>query len=352
MQVTGPTNSLVDVFGVRVGHHTARGSGQLTGTTAVLAPAGGALAGVDVRGGGPGTHETDLLDPRNAVDRVNAVVLSGGSAFGLVAAHGTMERLAARGEGVVVGADTVVPIVPAAAVFDLGRGGATDARARPDQGFGAAAYDAAFAPASAAGIERGSVGAGTGAVAGGLKGGLGTASAVLADGTVVAALAVVNAAGSVLDPATGELYGQRHLLPADPAPTRPSPEELAAHTHDLTDNPAVSLNTTLGVVATDATLPKARCAKVAGVAHDGLARAIRPVHSMFDGDTVFCLATGTRPEPDQSGLHTLLTTAADCMTRAIVDGVLTATSAHTSGGSWLSYRDTFPSAAPPPSPKQ
>ncbi|MDS1271249.1 P1 family peptidase [Lipingzhangella sp. LS1_29] len=342
----GPTNSLLDVPGIRVGHHSAHDAGRLTGTTVVLAPPGGAIGGVDVRGGGPGTHETDLLDPRNAVDRVNAIALCGGSAFGLVAAHGIAERLAEHGEGVRVGSETgmVVPIVPAAALFDLGRGGGTTPTSRPDQEFGARAYDAAVDPDTSAVLTRGSVGAGTGAVTGALKGGLGTASAVLEDGSTVAALAVVNAAGSVLDPATGELYGQRHLLDTDPRPARPAAEELAEHTERIARTPTVSLNTTLGVIATDASLPKARCAKVAGVAHDGLARAIRPVHSMYDGDTVFCLATGVRPEPGQGALHRLLTVAADCMTRAVVDGVLSATSVRTPAGRWDSYADAFPSA--------
>ncbi|WP_338022737.1 P1 family peptidase [Allosalinactinospora lopnorensis] len=297
----------------------------------------------DVRGGGPGTHETDLLDPRAAVERVNAVMLCGGSAFGLAAAHGAAERLAAAGSGIQVGEDIVVPIVPAAAIFDLGRGG--DTKTRPDVAFGADAYDAALEAGSGAAPARGNVGAGTGAVAGGLKGGIGTASAVLDDGTTVAALAVVNCAGSPVDPATGELYGQRHGLPGDPASGRPSPEDLAAYRDTVAhDVPSISLNTTLGVVATDAALPKAWCAKVAGIAHDGLARAIRPVHTMYDGDTVFCLSTGEREEPDQFALHALLTAAGDCMTRAIVDGLLAADSVDAPGGTWPSYRDTFPSA--------
>ncbi|MBB4933348.1 putative pantetheine hydrolase [Lipingzhangella halophila] len=340
--VPGPTNSLVDVAGIRVGHRTATDGTWLSGSTVVLAPPEGAVGGVDVRGGGPGTHETDLLDPRNVVERVNAIVLCGGSAFGLAAAHGVADRLAAAGSGVRVNEEIIVPIVPAASVFDLGRGG--DATARPDVAFGAGAYDAALDAGAGAVPARGNVGAGTGAVAGVLKGGVGTASAVLGDGTTVAALAVVNSAGSPVDPATGELYGQRYGLPGDPAPERPSPGDLAAYRATVADTPGVSLNTTLGVVATDATLSKARCAKIAGIAHDGLARAIRPVHTMYDGDTVFCLATGERAEPDQFALHALLTAAGDCMTRAIVDGLLAADSVRTSGGAWFGFRDAFPSA--------
>ncbi|RNL82644.1 P1 family peptidase [Halostreptopolyspora alba] len=338
----GPTNSLVDVAGIRVGHRTATGDGWLTGATVVLAPPSGAVGGVDVRGGGPGTHETDLLDPRNMVERVNAVVLCGGSAFGLAAAHGVADRLADAGSGVRVSGEIVVPIVPAAAIFDLGRGGSPTAR--PGVSFGADAHDAAMGAAAGTAPARGNVGAGTGAVAGSLKGGVGTASAVLDDGTTVGALAVVNCAGSPVDPATGRLYGQRHGLPGDRAAGTPSAGDVAAHRESVSNTPGVSLNTTLGVVATDATLPKARCAKVAGIAHDGLARAIRPVHTMYDGDTVFTLATGERGEPDQFALHALLTAAADCVTRAVVDGLLATDSARTPAGTWSGYRDAFPSA--------
>lgn len=339
---SGPTNSIVDVEGIRVGHRTAAGDGWLTGTTVVLAPPGGAVAGVDVRGGGPGTRETDLLDPRNAVERVNAVVLGGGSAFGLAAAHGVMDRLADAGEGVRVdtaGTEAVVPIVPAAVVFDLGRGG--DVRARPGADFGADAYDRAAAEMPG----QGNVGAGTGAVAGPVKGGVGSASAVLGDGASVAALVAVNSAGSPVDPASGELYGLRFGLPgefgADAAPRVASPREGAAPWR-----PDISLHTTLGAVATDTTLTKAQCAKVAGIAQDGIARAIRPVHTMFDGDTVFTLSTADRPAPDQFAFHELLTAAADCVTRAIVHALLAAESVSTPAGEWRSYRDAFAAGTP------
>ena len=195
----GPNNALTDVAGLRVGH--ARVPGALSGTTVVLAPPEGAVAGVDVRGAAPGTRETDLLDPRNTVQRVHAVVLSGGSAFGLAAADGVMARLAAAGVGFAV-PGAVVPIVPAAVLFDLGRGGpASDPVLRPTSATGAAAVDAA----ADGPVTQGVVGAGTGALIGGLKGGIGTASAVLDDGTTVAALAAVNAAGSAVDLATGVL---------------------------------------------------------------------------------------------------------------------------------------------------
>ena len=199
--------ALTDVAGLRVGH--ARVPGALSGTTVVLAPPEGAVAGVDVRGAAPGTRETDLLDPRNTVQRVHAVVLSGGSAFGLAAADGVMARLAAAGVGFAV-PGAVVPIVPAAVLFDLGRGGpADDPVLRPTAATGAAAVDAA----ADGPVTQGVVGAGTGALIGGLKGGIGTASAVLDDGTTVAALAAVNAAGSAVDLATGGLHGVRLGFP-------------------------------------------------------------------------------------------------------------------------------------------
>lgn len=339
---TGATNSLVDVAGFRVGHHQRVGGGWLTGTTVVLAPVAGAVGGVDVRGGGPGTRETDLLDPRNLVERVQAVVVSGGSAFGLAAADGVVRRLADAGLGYPVGAaGAVVPIVPGAVVFDLGRGG--DVRATPDGSFGEAAYDAATADA----VVQGCVGAGTGTRVGGLKGGVGSASAVLEDGTTVAALAVVNAVGSAVDLRTGELYGARHLLPDEvPALVLPDPTDLAAAIEAAADlpQPGPSLATTIGVLATDRTLTKAQCQKLAGIGHDGLARAIDPVHTMFDGDTVFALATCERGAPDAGEIHQLLSAAGDVMTRAIVHGVLAATTVSTPDGPIRSYRDAFPSA--------
>ena len=277
--------------------------------TVVLAPAGGAVGGVDVRGGGPGTRETDLLDPRNLVERVHAVLLGGGSAFGLAAADGVMRRLAAAGTGFPVGAPgEVVPIVPAAVVFDLGRGG--DFGRVPDASFGERAYDDAAGAAGAAAVRQGCVGAGTGTVVGGLKGGLGSASALLPDGTTVAALAVVNAVGSPVDPRTGELLGARHGLDGELDWLRvPAAGEVAA-ARAAADAAAgrspLAPATTLGVIATDRTLTKAQCQKLAGIGHDGMARALNPVHTMLDGDTVFALATGTQPAPDLPGFQSLL----------------------------------------------
>jgi L-aminopeptidase/D-esterase-like protein len=347
----GPANSLHDVAGLRVGHATLAGDGWLTGVTVVLTPPDGAVGGVDVRGGGPGTRETDLLDPRNAVERVNAIALGGGSAYGLNAAHGVMTRLAALHRGVRVGPDEshVVPIVPAAILYDLGRGGVFGNYPGPDAG--AAAFDDAMAATPGAPFPLGGVGAGTGALAGGLKGGVGSASIVLTgralgQAVTVAALAAVNSAGSVADERTGVLYGARSGLPGEfdwLAP--PSPEELLAGAGfwPAPQGPR-PLNTTIGVVATDASLTKAQCAKLAGVAHDGMARAIRPAHSMFDGDTIFALATGDGPVAAPLEFHAILTAAADCFTRAVVHAVLSATSVTARDGTWPGYLDLFPSA--------
>ncbi len=356
----GPSNTLVDVPGLLVGQHQRVGDGWLTGTTVVLAPGrgtpgGGATGGVDVRGGGPGTRETDLLDPRNAVEKAHAVVLSGGSAFGLATADGVMDALYAEGTGLPVPTPygpALVPIVPAAVVFDLGRGG--DFGARPDASFGSAAVAAASADPPA----LGAVGAGTGAQTGGLKGGVGSASAVLPDGSTVAALVVVNAIGSTVDLRTGELLGARHLLDGDLSDgpggsayglRAPDPDEVSAALARAAEETGRTgfprgLATTIGVIATDVTLTKAQCAKVAGVGHDGMARAISPVHSMMDGDTLFTLATGARPAPDPVAFHGLLDAAAGCVTRAIVRGVLAAGTVTTPAGTWPSYRDVFPSA--------
>ena len=347
----GPTNSLTDVAGIRVGHADRRADGWLSGTTVVLAPQGGAVAGVDVRGGGPGTRETDVLDPRNLVEKVHAIVFSGGSAFGLAAADGVMARLFEAGVGYPAGGPgEVVPIVPGAVIFDLGRGG--DFTKRPGTAMGQEAYDAAFSsPVGPATI--GVVGAGTGAVAGGLKGAVGSASVVLAGGTTVAALVVVNSFGSCVDPATGELYAARFGLPGEftqlrvpdlaEAEAARAAAQVKAEAGGLGPS-GPALATTLGVVATDTTLSKAQCAKVSGIAHDGMARAIRPVHTMFDGDTVFSLATGERHAPDPLAFHGLLDAAGDCLTRAIGIAILAASSVQTPAGAWRSYREAFPSA--------
>ncbi|WP_063836217.1 P1 family peptidase [Actinacidiphila yeochonensis] len=343
---------------MRVGHAEYTGPGQLTGTTVVLAPPGGAVCAVDVRGGGPGTRETDALDPRNLVQRIEAVVLTGGSAFGLDTAAGVAGWLEEQGRGFPVGGGHVVPVVPAAALFDLGRGG--DWTARPDRALGRAAVAAAARRPEGARVRQGCVGAGAGAVAGGLKGGVGTASQVLGSGTVVAALAAVNSSGRPADPATGALWGAQPRWAAefglDGSPLPPAALERA---RAWTAEPPAPLNTTLAVVATDADLTRAQAHKLAGAAHDGLARAIRPAHLLTDGDTVFTLATGRRSLlPEGAGredlvdpafgvhraagaLDEILAAGADTLTRAVLHAVLTATTVRGPGGTFPSYRDLY-----------
>ncbi len=329
------------IDGFEVGQRTADGDGWLTGTTVVLAR-DGAVGGVDVRGGGPGTRETDLLDPSALVERVHAVVLTGGSAYGLAAADGVMAGLEAQRVGLRVGPDPahVVPVVPAAVIFDLGRGGGFGHR--PDAAFGRAALEAARPDDPL----RGTVGGGTGATCGGLKGGVGWAEVAVPGSTTgvrLAALVVLNAAGSAVDPATGRLWADRSGALA--TPTGDEREALL----DARRTAPPTLNTTIGVVLTDATLTKAQARKVAAVAHDGLARAVAPVHSMVDGDTVFCLASGRRPLTDDEGtgwagsvpaLDALLEAAADAFTTACLDALLQARSR----GPWRSYADLAPSA--------
>lgn len=332
---------ITDVPGVLVGHHQRRGRGWRTGTTVVRVD-GGAVASCEVRGGGPGTRETDLLEPTAMIERVQAICLSGGSAYGLAAAHGVMRWHEERRLGFPVGPepDQVVPIVPAAVIFDLGRGGAF--ANRPDESFGHRACDAAR-PGN---VAMGATGAGTGALAGGLQGGVGTAATVLDAGIVVGALAVVNASGQLIDPRTGLPRSHDGI-----SLRRPSASERQALA-EATRPPTLPLNTTIGVVATSAALTKAECRKMAAVAHDGLARAIRPVHSMFDGDTIFTLATGQhelvateaaglRRDNTRPGLfNLLLAAAADCFALACTRAVIESQSI----GGAPSYRDLCPSA--------
>jgi putative pantetheine hydrolase len=338
-QVPGPTNSIVDVEGLEVGHCTRTDPPFLTGVTVVLAREG-AIGGVDVRGGGPGTRETDVLDPRNLVDRVHAVLLAGGSAYGLDAATGVMAALEERGIGFRVGptAGEIVPIVPAAVLFDLGRGG--DFRARPDASFGAQAV----AAASSDPPLQGSVGAGTGAVAGGLKGGVGTASAVLESGAVVGAIVALNAFGDAVSPDTGEPYGAFAELADEFGAAVRRMTLRALPRRGKTPEPRQPFNTTIGVVATNVRLDKAQAQKFAGAGQTGMARAIRPVHTLFDGDTVFGLSTAREPlahgadDPlaRATALNDLYAAAADTFTRAIVHALIAAETV----GEWRSYRDT------------
>ena len=348
----GARNDLLDVAGLRLGHHQRTDDGYLTGTTVLLAPDGGMTAGVDVRGGAPGTRETDLLHPTASVQKIHALVLTGGSAFGLSAACGVMSSLEELGIGFPAGPDgrAVVPIVPGAVLFDLGRGGRL--RARPDGEFGAAAVRAALDGSNSG--EQGVVGAGTGAVSCGIKGGLGMASTRLPSGGTVAALVVANAVGSPVDRAGG-LLGAHLLEPADGAVGVPSAEDrdrvlelvrgrnprlLAAPPPDV---PVVT-NTTIGIIATDLALTKAQCTKLAAVGHDGLARALNPVHTAFDGDTLFAVATGRLAAPDELDLHELQVAAADTVTRALVRGLMSARSVRTPAGRIDCYAELAPSA--------
>lgn len=304
--------SLTDVAGLAVGHAAA--SGRPTGCTVVLCPQG-AVAGVAQRGGSPGTRETDLLRPENSVQQVHAVLLTGGSAFGLDAAGGVMRWLEERGHGYAVGPSLRVPIVPAAVLFDLWLG---DARIRPDAGTGYAACVAARAERPA----QGSVGAGLGATVGKLfgigramRGGVGTASLRLGP-TTVAALVAVNALGDVVDGRGQLLAGARDesglALVGSSAAVRSGAGPLAMR---------AGAATTIGVVATDAALDKAQATQLAGLAHHGLSRSIDPL-TPFDGDTLFALATGGLPGPVDAGALTALgVLAAEAVALAIRNAV-------------------------------
>jgi putative pantetheine hydrolase len=346
----GPHNAITDVPGVLVGQVERVDAPYLTGTTVLYVPATG-VAGVDVRGGAPGTRENDLLSPVNSNGGVNAIVLTGGSAFGLDTAGGVMRWLEERGEGVRVGQGEydVVPIVPTAVIFDLGRGG--DFKARPEPSWGADA----IAAATGGPVALGNHGAGAGARVRSLKGGVGSASVQLDDGTTVGVLVIVNAAGSAVD-ADGNLYGARFGIGDEFAhlrtPVEPPPP--AAPGRNLIPGPA--MNTVIAVLATDVPLDKAATKRMAMVAHDGLARAIDPIHTLVDGDSIFALSTRV-PDDDRprlsvtdpmalGQLETLYAAGARTLSRAIVHAMLNAESVETPGGTIPSYRDAYPSAFP------
>ena len=306
-------DDITDIPGIRVGHDTNLEAA--TGCTVILCDTT-AVSGVDVRGGAPATRETDLLHPLNLVEEVNAVVLTGGSAFGLDAAGGVMRYLEEHGLGYNTGVARV-PIVPAAAIFDLSFGSAS---IRPD----AAAGYRACEQATDDPVRQGNVGAGTGATVGKMagptfmmKGGLGSASTLLSDGTLVGALVVVNALGDVIDPQTQEVVAGAH---------NPAGQEF------LATNPFG--NTTIAVVVTNASLTKVQINKIAQRAHDGIAQAIRPAHTMFDGDTIFGLALGstsqstTNPTIAASQVSTIGAAAATTLARAIIKAVRHATDLH------------------------
>jgi L-aminopeptidase/D-esterase-like protein len=322
-QTTAANLTLTAVTGISVGHFTLRE--RPTGCTVVLAPPG-TVGGVDVRGGAPGTRETDLLDPANDVTTVNAVVLSGGSAFGLDAASGAVRWLDEHRIGYPVGAAGAVPIVPAAVLIDLWFGG--DPRIRPGADCG---YRAAAAATSAP-VAEGNVGAGAGATvgktsgvvangnAGPMKAGIGSFAIRQADGLVVAAVVAVNALGDVIDPESGAVVagvrGSSGTL-ADARRLWREPDVLAGRPGD---------NTTIGVIATNARLTKTQARRVAQMAHDGYARAISPIHTQYDGDTVFTLATAGWSGSATEGRIGAL--AADVMSEAVVRAAVHATASH------------------------
>jgi L-aminopeptidase/D-esterase-like protein len=306
---TRPQKSLADVKGILVGH--ARNRTAKTGVTVVLCPEG-TVGGIDVRGSAPGSRETDLLQPVRLVQTVHAVVLSGGSCFGLDAASGVQEWLEKHGVGLDVKIARI-PIVPQAVIFDLAEG---DPGVRPDKPMA----KLACRRASAGPVAEGLVGAGTGATVGKyygprrcMKGGVGTWSERIAGGVIVAALAVVNAFGDIVDPRSGEIV----------AGTRTADAEAFADTLALMKKrgpgPVLSrfFNTTLAVVATDARLSREGAVKVAQMAHDGFARTIRPVHTMVDGDIVFSLSAGKK----RADISTVGATAADVVAESVLRAV-------------------------------
>ncbi len=307
--------SITDVSGIRVGHFTEKR--RPTGCTVLLFE-NSVVAGVDVRGSAPGTRETTLLNPINAVQKVNAILLSGGSAFGLDAATGVMRYLSEHGLGFHLGS-IVVPIVPAAVLFDLELG---DPKVYPNAESGYIACQAA----SASAVAEGNVGAGAGATVGKLfgmqsamKSGIGAASVSIGNtGIVVGAIVAVNAVGDVIDPARGKIIAG--ALAPDRATFLNSMSQILNGRVPLASD---SANTTLGVVATNAPLDKAQATKIAQMAHDGLARTINPVHTMLDGDTIFAVSTGTGHS--HANVTALGAIAAEVMERAVKRAVTQAT---------------------------
>lgn len=333
----GPRNSITDVAGIRVGN--ADDDRAWTGATVVLADRP-ATIGIDVRGGAPGTRETDLADPACLVESADAVVLSGGSAFGLDAAGGVLQWLAEQGRGFPVG-PARVPIVPAAILFDLLNGGDKGWAQNPE-GSPYRALGRAAAAAAALEFAQGNAGAGLGAKAGRLKGGLGSASFVTESGLAVGAVMAVNPSGSVLVPGSRTFWAW-HLAQGDEMGPQTPPSGPIDPAADLFPEPpapnsalGAGANTTIGVVATNARLSKAEANRLAIMAQDGMARAIRPCHTPFDGDTLFVLATGAvaLPEPRPAFLSLLGSMAADCVARAIARGVYLAKPL----GPWPAYR--------------
>jgi L-aminopeptidase/D-esterase-like protein len=331
----GPRNLITDIAGLRVGN--AEDHKVKTGVTVLVAD-GPFLASVDVMGGAPGSRDIEALSPDRLVDGVNALVLSGGSVFGLDAASGVIDALRLAGHGFRY-ADVTVPIVPAAVLFDLRNGGDKGWTENPYRRLGAAALAAADT-----GFALGTVGAGTGATTAGLKGGLGSASLVLASGHTVAALAAANPTGTVVAAdsphfwaAPFELGGEFGERGSYPGPVPLIPTSLTKRDYELDGSAG---NTVIAIVATDAMLGKAQLKRLAVAAQDGIARAASPSHTLVDGDLVFSLTTGTLPidDPVFDPLN-LGHAAAICLTRAIARGVYEATSAP--GDPFPTWREKF-----------
>jgi L-aminopeptidase/D-esterase-like protein len=326
-------NSLTSLQGILVGHYTD--DRRPTGCTVVLCPEG-AVAGVDVRGAAPGTRDTEALSPSNTVQVVHGVLLTGGSAYGLDAAGGVMRWLEERGHGFQLG-PAIVPVVPAAVIFDLwvddfsGDTPTKSLRIRPDLEAGYLACQSA----SSEPVLQGNVGAGAGATLGKLngpdcamKGGIGSAS-LCVNGVTVAALVVCNALGDVIDPQTGQLLAGARIS-AD-SRTLMDIRQAQLNGHGIS-KPQTGSNTTIGVVATDAVLNKPQAHRLAQVAHDGLARSIRPVHTPMDGDTLFALGTGTSGQ--SADMMLLSTLAAEVTAMAVVNAVRAAKDLRFGQGWW------------------
>lgn len=320
----GPRNLITDVAGLRVGN--AQDDHIKTGTTVVVGDKP-FTASVHVMGGAPGTKETDLLAPDKTVEQVDALVLSGGSAFGLDACSGVMDGLRAMGRGFPVGTMNI-PIVPGAIIFDLINGGARNWDENPYRALGRKALQGASEQ-----FDLGTAGAGTGALAAMQKGGLGSASMVLPDGTTVGALVAVNALGSVTTPgdrhfwaAPFEMDGEFGGAGPDPHAGHVSPEPSRKE-NAMMGQATQGANTTIAIVATDAPLTKTQCYRLAVTAHDGMARAIVPSHTPLDGDLVFGVATGETTGVDPATFREIAAAGATCLARAIARGVYEATPA-------------------------
>lgn len=338
-QNTGRTNTITDVAGIEVGHYTDRAN--ITGTS-VLLMRGGAQVGVDVRGGAPGTVNTDALNPVTTQAHFHGLFLSGGSWMGLGAYDGVMQYLREQKVGHIYAEGKVVPGVAGAIIYDLGQGEdfACPLETTPERTFGYQAARVANTETVAQGSSGGGTGAGTGGPGIRLKGGMGSASVDLGNGIVVGAFVVVNSSGKAYDETRGcELYGLHLELGDEFGATRP-PNGCPAATPNTPAQPGIDENTTIGVVATNATLTSPETQKMSQVAQDGLARAIRPAHTMSDGDTIFAVSTRKAPAVSPDDFNRILEAGANAFSRAVVHAVLKAEPL----GGRPTYCQTFPGA--------